>query len=42
MKTTMRYAHLSPETQADAVMVLDDAGCESAARLRHAAGNSQV
>lgn len=35
-KMTMRYAHLSPEAQVDAVLVLDAPSKNSAARLWHA------
>lgn len=40
-KMTMRYAHLSPEAQADAVQVLDRPALEAVARLRHAGGEGQ-
>ena len=36
IKTTMRYAHLSPEAKADAVLLLDGPSVRTAARLRHA------
>lgn len=35
IKTTMRYAHLSPEAKADAVLLLDGPSVITAARLRH-------
>ncbi len=35
VKTTMRYAHLSPEAQEDAVLLLDDPSSAVAARLRN-------
>jgi integrase len=42
VKTTMRYAHLSPEAEDDAVAVLDHPPTKTAARLRHAGPDQEV